>query len=225
MSERLEAVRCGINGARATIRSRGREKDSGLEIAEQLNWEIPDKVIVPVGDGNIISGLWKGFNDLHRIGFIDKLPRMIAVQSKEASAIVDAATGNGLVKDATANTIADSINVGKPRDAKRAVSAIRESGGFGVKISDQEIIESIPELARQTGVFVEPAAAATYAALVNVVESGGLDVGDRVLLMLTGNGLKDVENAKRATGEAIRVRPDIDVAELQSRIANQWHTY
>jgi threonine synthase len=201
------------------------KKTAALEIAEQLNWEIPDKVIVPVGDGNIISGLWKGFNDLHRIGFIDKLPRMIAVQSKEASAIVDAATGNGLVKDATANTIADSINVGKPRDAKRAVSAIRESGGFGVKISDQEIIESIPELARQTGVFVEPAAAATYAALVNVVESGGLDVGDRVLLMLTGNGLKDVENAKRATGEAIRVRPDIDVAELQSRIANQWHTY
>jgi threonine synthase len=201
------------------------KKTAALEIAEQLNWEVPDKVIVPVGDGNIISGLWKGFNDLHRIGFINRLPQMIGVQSKEASAIVDATTGDGLIREATANTIADGINVGKPRDATKAVRAIGESGGFGLKVSDQEIIQSISDLARQTGVFAEPAAAAAYAGLVNLVESGRLEVGDRVLLMLTGNGLKDIETARRASGEPLRVGPDIDVAELQSRIANQWHIY
>src|SRR4030095_10287131 len=148
------------------------KKTAALEIAEQLNWEVPDKVIVPVGDGNIISGLWKGFNDLHRIGFINRLPQMIGVQSKEASAIVDATTGDGLIREATANTIPDGINVGKPRDATKAVRAIGESGGFGWKVSDQEIIQSISDLARQTGVFAEPAAAAAYAGLVNLVAGG-----------------------------------------------------
>ncbi len=136
------------------------KKTAALEIAEQLNWDVPDKVIVPVGDGNIISGLWKGFNDLRRIGLIDRLPQMIGVQSEKASAIVDAANGDGIVRERPAHTIADSINVGKPRDATMAVRAIQDSGGRGVKVSDDEMIAAIPKLARETGVFVEPAAAA-----------------------------------------------------------------
>ena len=98
------------------------KKTAALEIAEQLNWNVPDKVFVAVGDGNIISGIWKGFNDLHRIGFIDRLPQMIGVQSEMASAIVDAANGDGIVREGPAHTIADSINVGTPRDATRLPS-------------------------------------------------------------------------------------------------------
>jgi len=195
------------------------KKTAALEIAEQLNWDVPDKVIVSVGDGNIISGLWKGFNDLSRIGFIEKLPQMIGAQSQNASAIVDALVTGELLHERPARTIADSINVGKPRDATMAVRAIRESGGCGVKVSDEDIIQAIPRLARETGVFVEPAAAASYAALVRGVESGAIESGERVLLMLTGNGLKDVEAAKRAAGEPMRVRSDIDLSELESRIA------
>jgi len=194
------------------------KKTAALEIAEQLNWEVPDKVIVSVGDGNIISGLWKGFNDLHRIGFIDKLPQMIGAQSQNASAIVDAAAGDGLVRDQPAHTIADGINVGKPRDAVMAVRAIRESGGNGIKVTDEEIVQAISRLARETGVFVEPAAAASYAALVRGIESDAIYIGERVLLMLTGNGLKDVDTARQAAGEPIRVVPDIDLSELESRI-------
>ena len=195
------------------------KKTAALEIAEQLQWEVPDKIVVSVGDGNIISGLWKGFNDLQRIGFIDRLPQMIGVQSETASAIVDAANGDGIVEDKPAHTIADSINVGRPRDATMAVRAILESGGCGVKVSDDEIIAAIPKLARETGVFVEPAAAAAYAGFVKLRESSTIRSDERMLLMLTGNGLKDVDAAKKVVSEPMHVAPDIDVSELESRIA------
>lgn len=195
------------------------KKTAALEICEQLNWQPPDTVIVPVGDGNIISGLWKGFNDLERIGFIDRLPQMIGVQSQTASAIVDAANGDGIGDNTPAHTIADSINVGRPRDRTLAVKAIKESGGRGVRVSDDEIIAAIPKLARETGVFVEPAAAATYAGFIRLCEGGRIGAGDEVLLMLTGNGLKDVDAARRAVSEPVRVGADIGVTELELRIA------
>lgn len=196
------------------------KKTAALEIAEQLNWNVPDKVFVAMGDGNIISGLWKGFNDLHRIGFIDRLPQMIGVQSEKASAIVDAANGDGLVREGPAHTIADSINVGKPRDATMAVRAIQDSEGRGVKVSDGEIIAAIPKLARETGVFVEPAAAAAYAGFMNLCESSAVRSHERVVLILTGNGLKDVDAARQAVGEPMRVAPDIGISDLEVRIAD-----
>src|SRR5215510_6647212 len=169
------------------------KKTAALEIGEQLNWEVPDKVFVGVGDGNIIGGLWKGFNDLHTLGLIDRLPQLIGVQAEGASAVVDAANGDGVVRAGPSQTVADSINVGRPRDATRAIRAIRDSGGRGVKVSDEEIITSIGRLASSTGVFAEPAGAAPYAGVVKLCESGAIDRDERVLLMLTGNGLKDVE--------------------------------
>jgi threonine synthase len=186
------------------------KKTAALEIGEQLNWELPDKVFVGVGDGCIIGGLWKGFCDLKRLGFVERLPQMIGVQSETASAIVDAANGDGRVREGQAHTIADSINVGRPRDATKAIRAIRDSGGRGVKVSDDEIIASIVKLARATGVFVEPAAAAPFAGFMKMCERGEIDPGERILLMLTGNGLKDIDSARRAVKEPLRVRPDID---------------
>jgi len=194
------------------------KKTAALEIAELLNWQVPDKVIVSVGDGNIISGLWKGFRDLQGLNFIDRLPQMIGVQSATASAIVDAANGDGIVREGPAHTIADSISVGKPRDATAAIRAIRDSGGRGVKVTDDEIIAAIAELARATGVFAEPAAAASFAGFKAMCASGTLEADERVLLMLTGNGLKDVDAARRSSKEPFRVRPDLD--EL-SRLISQ----
>jgi threonine synthase len=186
------------------------KKTAALEIAEQLNWDAPDKVIVGVGDGNIISGLWKGFCDLRQLGFIDRLPQLVGAQSTTAAAIVDAANGDGRIRPGPARTIADSINVGLPRDGTAAVRAIRESGGRGVKVSDDEIIAAIIQLARATGVFVEPAAAASFAGFIKLYESGAIQSDERVLLMLTGNGLKDIDSARRAVDEPLRVRPDLD---------------
>jgi threonine synthase len=186
------------------------KKTAALEIAEQLNWQAPDKVIVSVGDGNIISSLWKGFRDFQTLGFLERVPQLIGVQSETASAIVDAANGDGIVREGPAHTIADSINVGKPRDATAAIRAIIDSGGRGVKVSDDEIIAAIPKLARATGVFAEPAAAAAFAGFKAMCASSLIRSDERVLLMLTGNGLKDVDAARGAVKEPMRVRPDMD---------------
>jgi len=193
------------------------KKTAALEIAEQLSWNPPDKVFVSVGDGNIISGLWKGFNDFYRLGFIDRLPQLMGIQSEAACAIVDAANGDGIIREGPARTVADSINVGKPRDGTMAVRAIRDSGGRAMKVSDEQIIKAISRLARETGVFAEPAAAAAYAGFVSAYEKGAINPDDRALVMLTGNGLKDVDTARRAVSEPIRVRPVLD--ELIARLS------
>jgi threonine synthase len=195
------------------------KKTAALEIGEQLNWETPNKVFVAVGDGNILSGLWKGFNDLYQMGFIERRPQMIGVQSNTASAIVDAANGDGVVREGPAHTIADSINVGKPRDATMAVRAIRESGGLGITVTDEEMIGAIPKLARETGVFAEPAAAAAYAGFIKLNDSGAIKADERVLLMLTGNGLKDIDSARRAVQEPLRIPPDLN--ELTRRLGEE----
>ncbi|MEO6726073.1 MAG: threonine synthase, partial [Blastocatellia bacterium] len=193
------------------------KKTAALEIGEQLKWQVPDKVFVSVGDGNIISGLWKGFNDLYRLGWIERLPQLIGVQATGASAIVEAANGDGVVRIGPAQTIADSINVGQPRDATAAVRAIRESGGHGVKVNDDEIIAAIGRLARATGVFAEPAATAAFAGFVKQCESSAIRPDERVLLMLTGNGLKDVDAARRAIGEPLHLKPE--TSELDKLLA------
>jgi threonine synthase len=193
------------------------KKTAALEMAEQLNWDVPDKVFVAMGDGCIIGGLWKGFRELKQLGMIDRLPQMIGVQSENASALVDAVNRDGIVREGAAYTIADSINVGRPRDATKAVRAMRESGGLGVKVSDDEIIASIGQMAQATGIFAEPAAAAAFAGFAKMVDGGQVGANERVLLMLTGNGLKDVEAARNATKDPMRVGPDFD--ELARKLA------
>lgn len=185
------------------------KKTAAFEICEQLNWLVPDKVFVGVGDGCIIGGLWKGFREMRQLGLIESLPQMIGVQSEKAPAIVEACNGDGVVRPAPAATIADSINVGKPRDATRAINAIRQSGGRAVAVTDESILSGIGSLARATGVFVEPAAAAAFAGLAAMCESGSIRSEERVLLMLTGHGLKDVGAAARVVPAPIRVRPEL----------------
>jgi threonine synthase len=186
------------------------KKTAALEIGEQLNWKVPDKVFVSMGDGCIIGGLWKGFCDLYHLGFIDRLPQMIGVQAENASPIVSALSGNGPAPEGAASTIADSICVGKPRDATKATRAIRESAGFGVKVTDDEILAAIGELARATGVFVEPASAAAFAGLIKCSQAGSMKSDESVLLMLTGNGLKDVGAVLRTSQSPVHYSPVLE---------------
>ncbi|MDW8240576.1 MAG: threonine synthase [Acidobacteriota bacterium] len=192
------------------------KKTAALEICEQLEWEPPDKVIVAVGDGNIIGGMWKGFLDFHRLGFIERLPQMIGVQAAGAAPLIDALQ-TGQLQEVNAQTLADSICVGKPRDAIRALQAMRDSGGFGIKVSDEEILRALGQLARDTGVFAEPAAAAAYAGFLKLADTGGLKSDERVLVMITGNGLKDIAAARRATGQPLRTPPDLAHCEAHLR--------
>jgi threonine synthase len=115
-----------------------------------------DKVFVSVGDGNLISGVWKGFVDLFEIGFIDRLPQLVSCQSENMDAINRAFRSDGVIRPVKAETIADSISVSFPHDGEAALEAIHRSRGFAMSVSEEQIVRAIPELARETGVFGEP---------------------------------------------------------------------
>jgi len=189
------------------------KKTAAFEISEQLGWEAPDAVFVPVGDGCIIGGMHKGFKDLFALGWIDRVPRLIGVQAEGSSPLV-AAFEQGLsaqeMVPVPAHTVADSISAGLPRDRVKALAAARETGGAFVAVSDDEILSAIPVIAQATGVFSEPAAAASYAGLVKAVEKGLIDPDERAVLLLTGSGLKDVGSAMKTVPEPPVVAPTLD---------------
>src|SRR5439155_14227924 len=129
------------------------KKTVGLEIADQVAWKVADTVLVPTGDGCIISGVYRGFEDFYLLGMIERIPRLVAVQAEGSPAIVRALEGDGEVRACEAHTIADGISVGLPRNGTMAVRHIRASGGFGVSVNDDENLAAEKELARLTGVF------------------------------------------------------------------------
>jgi threonine synthase len=177
------------------------KKTVAFELCEQLGWRMPDLVVVPVGDGNIISGVGKGFQEFLRLGLIDRLPWLLAAQAEGSAAIVNAVSGDGVIRPVSGDTVADSISVSLPRDGDAAVQAIRAADGFGVTVSDDAILAAIPEVARGAGVFAEPAAACAWAGLKEAVRRKLVDPGWHVVVLLTGNGLKDVGAAMKVAGE------------------------
>jgi threonine synthase len=198
--------------------TRDGKKTVSFEIWEQLGG-VPDRVIVPTGDGNILSGAWKGWRDLHGAGLVERLPRIDCVQS-EGSAAICRSIGNirehGSAPDwhsldiasVAANTVADSISVDQPRDGLAAVRAVIESGGEAVTVTDDEILAAVIELASVAGVFAEPAAAATWAAAKKLAVHGKIGKHETVVLLITGNGLKDVGALRVGEPERVDADPD-----------------
>jgi threonine synthase len=173
-------------------------------------WIAPDAVFVSVGDGNIISGLHKGFRDLHELGWIPRMPRLVGIQAEGSAAVYQAfAAGASEIQPVRAETIADSISVDLPRDGLRALRAVRETGGTLLTVDDQAILLAMRQLGVAEGIFAEPAAATAYAGLVEAVRQGQVDPGERVVVMLTGSGLKDVRAAMQAAGEATVIEPSL----------------
>lgn len=190
------------------------KKTVAYEIAEQMAWRVPDAVVVSVGDGSIIGGVHKGFRELHQLGWIERIPRLIGVQAADSSALVHAWQNDLAASDMQprpADTVADSISAGLPRDRAKALRAVRETGGAFLAVEDAAIVQAIPRLARATGVFAEPAAAAVYAGLESAVQSRLLGEDDEVVLLVTGNGLKDVRRAQESVSGGLRVPPDVAV--------------
>ncbi len=185
------------------------KKTVALEIIEQMNFEVPDYVFVSVGDGCIISGVAKGYKDMLALGLIDKMPKLVAVQAEGCKPIVDAVNGDGKVKFVEPDTIADSIAVGIPRNRIMAVRDVKESGGFGITVSDEEIISAIKYLGSTQGIFAEPAGATGFAGMLKALKEGKISKNDKVTVIVTGNGLKDVESAIRAGGNPIIIDPEI----------------
>jgi threonine synthase len=183
------------------------KKTCSYEIVEQLDWEVPDWVFVSVGDGNILSGLWKGFTDLKALGLISKVPRLAAVQAEGSNAVKQAFDGDGKLRPVSGKTIADSISVSMPRDGEAAVAALRESNGIAISVGDEEILAAMRLAARYEGVFAEPAAAAAVAGTARAVIEGHVGRDESVVTVITGSGLKDVPSAMRAAGSPHLIAP------------------
>ena len=189
------------------------KKTAAYEVAEALHWDAPDAVVVSVGDGCIIGGLHKGFRDLLALGWIDRMPRLIGVQAEGRDYLVRVWESGSDVLTTPAiipTTVADSISAGLPRDRIKGLAAVTATHGVFVRVSDDEILAAIPDLARLSGVFAEPAASAALAGLRKASDLGHVGPGDRVVLMSTGSGLKDV-GAATAGAAAVGARP-IEVA-------------
>ena len=187
------------------------KKTASLEIARALAPACPDAVVVPTGDGVIIAGIAKGFADLVRCGLLPKAPRLVAVQPERSGAIARALRSGAaeITPEPDAGSVADSLTVAAPRNAVMALSDVRASGGGGVLVSEDGILDAIPRLAAATAVFAEPAAAIALAGLESALAEGLVARDETVVLLVTGTGLKDVPAAARRTRVPEPVAPEI----------------
>ncbi len=202
------------------------KKTAAYEICEQLDWKAPDRVFVSVGDGCIIGGLHKGLKDLLALKWIDKMPKLMGVQAAGSNYMYLAWKNKEDIitkLPINAQTVADSISVDLPRDRIKALAAVNETGGAFVCVEDGQILDAIPELARCTGVFAEPAGAAAYAGLVKAVEQQQVSGDEAIVVLNTGNGLKDIAGAMRAVDqvetEPFHIEPDI---EALRQVVSKW---
>lgn len=189
------------------------KKTGALEIWETLllnrRSNKPLAIFVSVGDGNIISGLHKGFKDLQKLGWLEQMPRIIGVQAEGSAATYNAFhAGNEQIIPVSAHTVADSISSDLPRDGVRAVRAARETGGTYISVTDDAIVKAIATLGK-IGLFAEPAGSTAYAGLEKAVREGIVKADDEVLVMNTGSGLKDVRTAMTAVPNAPVIEPTL----------------
>lgn len=188
------------------------KKTGALELAVQTGMNIPDFVFVSVGDGTVLSSFYKAFMDLKELGLIERIPTIVGVQAENACAIIDAYEhGEPFTPaDLYAHSVADSIAVGKPRDVIKACKYTKKNGGLFIKVSDKEILDSIIELARETGVFAEPAGATAFAGFKRMKGLNLIPDSARVALVVTGNGLKDLKAPAQVLAKLRKLPANVD---------------
>lgn len=194
------------------------KKTVALEIAEQLNFQPTDWVAISVGDGCTIGGVYNGFYDLLKLGLIDRIPKILGVQSTGCCPFVDAANEGRDLVPTEENTLADSIAVGVPRNPKKALRAVKNSGGRWIAVTDEEILAAMRLLGRTEGVFSEPAGVTATAGVKRAIAEGIIKADETVTVVSTGSGLKDVNNAMRAAGEPFKCEPSLSALEASGRI-------
>ena len=190
------------------------KKTVALEIARDLGMA-PDVVVCPVGDGCIIGGLYKAFSDLHGLELIDHMPRLYGIQFEGSNLVKAFETNCEIEPLANVKTIADSIAVGYPRDGIKALRAVSKTNGAMIAVSDDEILEAQKILASKAGIFAEPAASASYAGLLRLIEKGLIKKDETTVILITGHGLKDIDvvlNSIKFNQEPIE--PTLEAIEL-----------
>ena len=171
------------------------KKSGAYDIFISLNGVLADNIFIPVGDGVIIAGIYKGFLELLKLGFIEKLPRLIAVQAEGSDAVVRYLK-SGKFNYRSASTIADSISAGAPRNLYMAANAVKATNGTAISVSDNEILSAQKEIANKFGILSEPSSAAVFAGYKKLKTNVDF-AGKSNLLLITGNGLKDIEALKK----------------------------
>jgi len=184
------------------------KKTVSFELFEQLGYQIPDRIFVPVGDGVIISGVYKGFEDLLELGIIEKMPIIIMVQSNGSDNLISNLETNNFYSKPS-NTLADSISVDIPRNFYMAKQFITKYKGEYLTVSDDEILEASQILSKNTGIFTEPAAATAFAGLLSYHAKNLLEYSSKNIVLLTGTGLKDLESVHQLLNIPKSIEPNV----------------
>ena len=188
-------------------------KTLAFETAEQLGWETPDHVVVPIASGSLLTKIRKGFDELHKVGLLDEAPsvRVSGAQATGCSPVATAfAEGSDTINPVRPNTIAKSLAIGNPADGYYALDTVRETGGGLAAVTDDEIVEGMQLLARTEGIFGETAAGVTIASLKRLAEEGVVRPDERVVAYVTGHGLKTIEAVAPHTGVTATIQPTLD---------------
>jgi threonine synthase len=191
------------------------QKTIGFEVIDQLG-DVPDRMVLPVGNAGNISAVYKGLGEFIDLGFIDRLPMMTGIQAEGSRPVVDAVEKGlfELVPAEHPETVATAIRIGAPVNAEKALTAIRATGGTAASVTDEEILAMQRDLARKEGIGVEPASAASVAGVRKLVESGVIDRDETIVCVVTGHLLKDPETVIRQCEPPIEI--DADAASLLS---------
>jgi threonine synthase len=190
-------------------------KTLAFEVAEQLDWQVPDHLIIPVGSGAMLNAICKGFEELHEIGLIDDVSnlKVTAAQPHGCAPIVDAfknKTGE-IVPVERPETIAKSLAIGDPGDGVYVLRRLKQYGGIAEEANDNEIVEGILTLSRTEGIFTEPAGGVSIAVLKKLVDDGFIERNEKVVCYVTGNGLKSTEAIMSALPKLDVVKPDVQI--------------
>ncbi len=185
------------------------KKTVSFELFDQLGLNIPERIFVPVGDGVIISGVYKGFEDLLNLGIIKKIPRIVAVQAEGSNNLINNLfSSNFQVKQSS--TIADSISVDIPRNFYMAKKYLKKYAGMAISVPDDEILDASINLSQTYGLFAEPASAAAYAGYLKLLESHQIEKSSKNVVLLTGSGLKDIAALKSTLHFPEPIVPNLD---------------
>ncbi len=194
-------------------------KTYGYEIMEQLGWRVPQHVVVPVASGSLLVKIWKAFNEFKKLGLIDSLnSKIYAAQAEGCSPVVTALRQKSeIIKPVKPKTIAKSLAIGNPADGPYALDAMKESGGNGETVTDQEIIDGIKLLASTEGIFTETAGGVTVASTKKLIENGVIPKNESCVICITGNGLKTQEAVSDHIGKPYRIKPSLESFERSLR--------
>jgi threonine synthase len=188
------------------------QKTVAFEIVDQLDFEVPDRIILPVGNGGNISAVHKAFTEWKALGWIDRIPKLTGIQAAGSAPIVKAfrAGSRDFVPEASPETVATAIRIGNPVSGRKALKAIYDTGGYATDVTDEQILEAQKMLGRMEGVGVEPASAASIAGLIKLVDEGVVAKDERVVCICTGNVLKDPDTVMRSCGEILKAKPTVE---------------